>query len=64
MWSGANPSFIARAIVMIMAAIGWGVCSMAHCPVIQALVAAPNSSVAPAEAWVKKYLAAASIARG
>ena len=37
---------------------------MSHCPVCHALVMLENRSRAEAADWVKKYLVAASIARG
>lgn len=37
---------------------------MSHCPVSQAFVVLANKSMAAAVAWTRKYLVAASTARG
>lgn len=63
-WRGARPSFMDRAIVSIMQA-GWFVsCVMSQVPVDQALIVLAKSTMAEAAAWVRKYLVAASAARG
>lgn len=61
---GARPSFIASAIVSMMQA-GWFVnCVISQVLVDHALIVLANRSVAEAAAWVRKYFAAASVARG
>ena len=50
---------------MIMAmGRGCEVCRISHWPVSQAFVIVPKRRVAAAAAWVRKYLVAASTARG
>lgn len=61
---GARPIFSARAIMIMVSAIGWVRLLMFHSPVIQALVMLAKRMVAAAVAWVRKYLVAASMARG
>lgn len=43
---------------------GWVIWKMSHCPVIQAFVVLAKRRVAAAAACVRKYLVAASTARG
>lgn len=43
---------------------GWASWKISHCPVIQAFVVLANNKVAAAAACVRKYLVAASTARG
>lgn len=63
-WNGTNPSFIAIAVVNSVHAMGWFNWVMSHCPEDQALIVLENRSSVEAAAWVRKYLIAASIARG
>ena len=44
--------------------IGWDICWTSHCPANQAFVTLANSRTAAAVAWARKYLVAASTARG
>ena len=41
-WKGDNPNFIARAIVIMLDAIGLGMFSTAHCPVSSRLTIIPS----------------------
>ena len=43
---------------------GWEICRRSHWPVSQALVVLAKSSMAAPAAWIRKYLVAASTARG
>lgn len=61
---GARPILRANARVVIVVGRGWDICRISHCPVSQALVMLANRSMAVAVAWARKYLVAASIARG
>lgn len=63
-WKGTRPSFIAIAEVRIRQDVGWVSWVISHCPVCHALVMLENSTRAEAAAWVRKYLVAASMARG
>lgn len=63
-WNGTSPSFIATAEVRIRQEIGWVSWVISHCPVCHALVMLENKTRAEAAAWVRKYLVAASMARG
>jgi len=63
-WVGARPSLRAKAIVMIVVGRGWESCVMFHSPVIQALVVLAKRIMAAAVACMRKYLVAASTARG
>jgi len=51
-------------MVMAVAGKGWDSWRIFHSPVIQALVVLANRIKAAAVAWVRKYLVAASTARG
>lgn len=62
--TGARPSLRARAKVAMEMEAGTVKCSMAHCPVTQALVVLAKRIMAAAVAWVMKYLVVASTARG
>lgn len=64
MCKGASPIFSARASVIITAGAGCVICWMSHWPVSQAFVVLAKSRVEAAVAWVRKYLVAASVARG
>lgn len=63
-WNGAIPSFMAMADVRIRQEVGCVIWVMSHCPMCHALVMLENRIKAEAVAWVRKYLVAASIARG
>lgn len=63
-WNGASPSFIAIAAVRIRHEAGQVSWVMSHCPVCHALVMLENRIRAEAAAWTRKYLVAASMARG
>lgn len=63
-WNGAIPSFMVRAIVMSMDAIGLNSFITVHWPEnIRLIITAIISSIEAVD-WVKKYLVAASVARG
>lgn len=61
---GANPILSAKAVMIIVLAMGFDMLLMSHCPVIQAFVVLANRIMAAAVAWVKKYFVVASTARG
>lgn len=63
-WKGASPSFMAMAAVRIVHDVGQVSWVMSHCPVFHALVMLENRTRAEAAACTRKYLVAASIARG
>lgn len=63
-WNGARPSFIAMAAVRSKHDAGCVSCVMSHCPVCHALTMPENSTSVEAAAWTRKYLVAASMARG
>lgn len=63
-WNGARPSFIEMAAVRIREDVGWVSWVMSHCPVYHALVMLENSTKVEAVACTRKYLVAASTARG
>lgn len=63
-WNGTRPSFMAMAAVRIRQDVGCVSCVMSHCPVCHALVMLENRTKAEAAAWTRKYLVAASMARG
>lgn len=63
-WNGAIPSFIVRAIVMNIDATGLNSFITVHWPEnIRLIITAIISSIEAVD-WVKKYLVAASVARG
>lgn len=63
-WNGAIPSFIVRAIVMNIDATGLNSFITVHWPEnIRLIITAIISSIEAVD-WVKKYLIAASVARG
>lgn len=63
-WNGAIPSFIVRAIVMNIDATGLNSFITVHWPEnIKLIITAIISSIEAVD-WVKKYLVAASVARG
>lgn len=61
---GASPILSARAVMIIVLAIGFDMLFMSHSPVIQAFVVLANIIIAAAVAWVRKYFVVASTARG
>lgn len=61
---GASPILSAKAVIIIVLAIGFDILFMSHSPVIQAFVVLANMIIAAAVAWVKKYFVVASTARG
>lgn len=63
-WNGANPIFIARAIVSIRDGIGARGLVRSHCPVFVKFRIALIISIIEAVAWIRKYLDAASVDRG
>lgn len=63
-WNGANPSFIARAVVIIMDAMGFRSFETVHCPECSKLMMIPIIRSMEAVACVRKYFVAASMARG
>lgn len=63
-WNGTSPSLIAIAIVNTRQGVGWFSCVMSHWPVCQAFIMLEKRIKADAVDWVRKYLMAASIARG
>lgn len=63
-WNGTSPSLIEMAEVRIRHDTGCVSWAMSHCPVCQALVMLENRTRAEAADWVRKYLVAASMARG
>lgn len=63
-WNGAIPSFMASAIVSIIEGRWVCILIIVHSPVNHALIVDENKIRADADAWIKKYLVAASIARG
>lgn len=63
-WNGASPSFMARAIVMIAEAVGLVMCETVHWPECKRLRIMANINSIDAVACVRKYLVAASVARG
>lgn len=63
-WNGAIPSFMARAIVMIIEATGLNSFITVHWPEnIRLIIMAIISSIEAVD-WVRKYLVDASVARG
>lgn len=63
-WNGAIPSFMARAIVMSIDAIGLNNFITVHWPENIRLIMTAIISSMEAVDWVKKYLVDASVARG
>ena len=62
--NGASPSFIARAVVIMIDAMGLRSFNMVHCPECSRLMMIPIIRIMEAVACVKKYFVAASMARG
>lgn len=63
-WNGASPSLMARAVVRIVHDVLFDICVISHWPSIQALIMLENRISVEAVACVRKYLVAASVARG
>lgn len=63
-WNGARPSFMARAMVIMVDAMGHRVFDMVHCPEYRRLMVIPIIRIMDAVACVKKYFVDASMARG
>lgn len=63
-WNGDNPSFIVRAIVIIIDAVELVSFIIDQCPVNNKLVIAAIIRSMDAVAWVRKYFVAASVDRG
>lgn len=63
-WNGDSPSFIVRAIVTMIDAIGLFNFIMDQWPVYNRLVIAAIMRSMDAVAWVRKYFVAASVDRG
>lgn len=63
-WKGDRPSFIARAVVIMIDAIGLISFWMDQWPVYNRLIIAAIRRSIEAVAWVKKYFVAASVDRG
>lgn len=63
-WNGANPSFIARAVVIMIDAMGLRSFDTVHCPECSRLMMIPIIKIMEAVACVRKYFVAASMARG
>lgn len=63
-WKGDSPSFMARARVMIVEAIGFSMLMTVHWPECSRLIIIASISSIDAVAWVRKYLVEASMARG
>lgn len=63
-WNGASPSFIARAVVITMDAMGLRSFDTVHCSECSKLIMIPIIRSIEAVACVRKYFVAASVARG
>lgn len=63
-WKGASPSLMAKAVVRIVHEVLLDICVMSHWPSVQALIMLENRISVEAVACVRKYLVAASVARG
>lgn len=63
-WNGVSPSFMARAEVMIMDAVGLKTFVIVHWPECMRLMMIAIMRSMDAVAWVRKYLVEASMARG
>lgn len=63
-WNGASPSLIAKAVVRMIHGMLLDICVISHCPSVQAFMVLENRISVEAVACVRKYLIAASIARG
>lgn len=55
---------MAKAVVRIMQEVLLDICVISHCPSVQAFIILENKISVEAVACVRKYLVAASIARG
>lgn len=63
-WKGDRPSFIARAMVITVDAIGLGIIETVQCPECSRLIIMPSIRSMDAVACVRKYFVEASMARG
>ena len=63
-WKGDSPSFMARAVVIIVAAVGLNIFVIVHWPDYSRLMMIAIISIIEAVAWVRKYFEATSIACG
>lgn len=63
-WNGARPNFIARAMVIMVGAMGLEFFNIVHCPECRRLMMMPIIRSIDAVACVRKYFVAASVARG
>lgn len=63
-WKGDSPGIIARAILIIVAAVGLNIFVTVHRLEYSKLMIIAIISSMEAVAWVRKYFVAASIARG
>lgn len=63
-WKGERPSFIARARVRIVEAVGLVILVVVHWLESSRLVITASISSMDAVVWVRKYLVAASVERG
>lgn len=63
-WKGDSPSFILRARVRMISAIGLIMLVVVHWPECSKLITTASMSSIDAVAWVRKYLVAASVERG
>ena len=63
-WKGESPSFMARAMVIIVIATGLNIFVMVHWPEYRRLMMMAIISIMEAVACVRKYFVAASVARG
>ena len=63
-WNGASPSFIAKAVVIMIDAMGLRSFDTVHCPECSRLMMIPIIRSIEAVACVRKYFVAASMARG
>lgn len=63
-WNGASPSFIMRDRVMMVEIVWFCEYRIDHCPDVIMVMIIVIRRIIDADAWVKKYLAAASVERG
>lgn len=63
-WNGESPSFIVKARVRMVDAVGFIMFVMVHWPEYKRLMITASIRSMDAVAWVRKYLVAASVERG
>ena len=63
-WNGESPSFITKAIVIRIDAVGFVMLVIVHWPEYIKFMMIANIRIIDAVAWVIKYLVEASIERG